>query len=272
MKKSRRTGAGGFALTLVVILAASGACNSNPTAPTTPSTPAATGGADLRLFHLSGVVTDEDGQPLPNAAVVINRYDVRLDGRPGYAVRWTETRTDGQGRYEMDFEALRNGYHSSWLQNVVAFGYAHVDTDGHEKDLQFFASSTSTVVGDFRLERRLRLAADGTATVTFRSDESICDGDASLNYEDLCRYVRITVPADGTLTVSASPSSGGATSPYLLVIEDPISGANACPCGRGTVSYPVRAGSESLVAINIPRASSQPRSYAVTTSFRAANK
>jgi hypothetical protein len=38
------------------------------------------------------------------------------------------------------------------------------------------------------------------------------------------------------------------------------------------VTYSVRAGSESLVAINIPRASSQTRSYVVTTSFRAENK
>ena len=91
-------------------------------------------------------------------------------------------------------------------------------------------------------------------------------------YEDICRYVRIIVPADGTLTVSALPSNAAATTAYLLVIEDPISNSNACPCGRETVSYPVRAGSESLVAITIPRASSQPRSYAVTTSFRADNK
>jgi hypothetical protein len=271
LKKSRRTGESASALTLVVVLAASGACNTNPAAPSTPGS-GSTVDVGLKLFHLSGVVTDEDGQPLPNAAVVINRYDGRRDGLPGYAVRWTETRTDAQGRYQMDFEALRNGYHSSWLTDIVAFGYAHVETGGHEKDLQFFASPTSSVVGDFRLDRRLRLAVDGSATVTFRPDDSICDGDASLNYEDLCRYVRIAVPSDGTLTVSALPSNGAATAPYLLVIDDPISESNSCPCGRGTVTYPVRAGSESLVAINIPRASSQTRSYVVTTSFRPENK
>jgi len=191
MKKFRRIGASASVLALVVIIAASEACNKSPAA---PSTAGPTPEVGLTLFHLSGVVTDEDGHPLPNAAVVINRYDRRLDGMPGYAVRWTETRTDAQGRYEMDFEALRNGYHASWLTNIVAFGYAHVEAGGHEKDLQFFASPTSTVVGNFRLDRSLRLAADGSATVTFRPDDSICDGDASLGYEDICRYVRIIVP------------------------------------------------------------------------------
>ena len=83
--------------------------------------------------------------------------------------------------------------------------------------------------------------------------------------------MRIAVPADGTLTVSATPSNG-APIPYLLVIEDPISGSNACPCGSGTVTYPVKAGTESLIAINIRRGFSDNRSYTVTTTFRADDK
>ena len=63
-------------------------------------------------------MADEDGLPLAGAAVVIN-YIVDEHFR----VRWTETSTDAQGRYEMDFEAMRNGYYRIiGLTDVVAEG------------------------------------------------------------------------------------------------------------------------------------------------------
>ena len=209
---------------------------------------------------------DEDGPPLAGARVVIN-------GVVGpFEVRVTTVSTDGQGRYEADFDALRNGYRGVvGLTDIATFAYAHDDSGEYEEDLRFFTSSTSTVVGDFRLHRRVRLGAGESSTVTYRPDDGVCNGDASVGFNDLCRYVRIAIPADGTLTVSATPSNGG-TVPDLLVIGDPISESNACPCGAGTVSYPVKAGTESLVAITIRRGFQDHRSYAVTTVFRADNQ
>ena len=125
-------------------------------------------------FHLSGVVTDEDGRPLAGAEVGINGVIGVL------LVRVTYTSTDAEGRYEVDFNAIRNGYRGVvGLTDIVALGYARVGSGEHEKDLRFFTSSTSTVRGDFRLDRRVRLAPDDSSTVTFRPDDSVCDGDAA---------------------------------------------------------------------------------------------
>jgi hypothetical protein len=260
-------------VTLVVFVTASGACDSNPVKPSvqaTQTTTPAAAGAVLAPFHISGVVTNEDGQPLLNAEVVINRITALGDGKPDFtAVTWTETRTDAQGRYEMDIEAARNAYHAFWLTDIVAFGYAHTDTGEYANDTQFFTSATSTVVRNFRLNRFVQLAAGDSATVTFRPDDGVCAESDFLR--TLCRHVRISVPTDGTLTVSAAPLNGVTAPAFFIVVDDPLTGG-ACPCGPGSVTYPVLAGTVSLVAIGIPPVFSQPQSYAVTTVFRPGSK
>lgn len=268
MTKSTRMRALAAGLTLAVFLAASGACDSNPTGPSNqpPPPPPPAPGLVLAPFHISGVVTDEDGRPLSNALVVINRYTLIRDGKAVTPVTWSETRTDDQGRYQMDIEAVRDAFHKRWLSNIVGFGFARVDTREYSDDFQFLTSATSTVVRNFRLNRFVQLAAGDSATVTFRPDDCVCRDDFQ---DTLCRYLRITAPVDGTLTVNVAPLNGAATA-FVSVLDD--IGDPACPCASTTVSYPMRAGETSLLAISIPPAFPQTRSYAVTTVFRPNTK
>jgi hypothetical protein len=267
MTKSTGTRTLAAGLTLAVFLAGSGACDSNPAGPSIlpPPTTSPAPGLVLAPFHVSGVVTDEDDRPLSNALVVINRYTLIKDGKAVTPVTWSETRTDAQGRYQMDIEAVRDAFHKPWLSNIVGFGFARVDTREYPDDFQFLTSATSTVVRNFRLNRFVQLAADDSATVTFRPDDSVCRDDFQAT---LCRTLRITVPADGTLTVNVAPLHGAATA-YVSVLADTDV---ACPCASATVSYPMKAGEVSLVAISIPPGFLQTRSYAVTTVFRSNTK
>jgi hypothetical protein len=268
MKKCSPTHANASWLMLAVFLAASGACDSNPARPSIqpPPPPPPVPGLVLAPFHISGVVTDADGRPLPNAKVVINRYTLISDGKAVTPVTWSETRTDVRGRYEMDIEAVRNPFRKPWLSNIVGFGFARIDTREYPDDFQFLTSATSTVVRNFRLNRFVQLAAADSATVTFLPDDSVCRDDFQ---ETLCRYLRITAPADGTLTVDVAPLNGAATALVMLLDDTEVD--IACPCGPRTVSYPVKAG-VSVVAIGIPPGFLQTRSYAVTTAWRPDSK
>jgi len=274
MKTPGRTCASG--LILVALLAATGGCDGNPTTPSpvvaAPSVPAPTPAAlTVTPFHISGVVTNEDGQPQPNAQVVINRINAVRDGKLDRSapVIWTETRTDAQGRYEMDIEAVRDPFHKPWLSSIVAWGYARVDSGVFpDEDFQYLTSTTSTVVRNFRLNRFVTVAAGASTTVTFLPDDSVCAWSDFQN--TLCRYLRVTVPEDGTLTVSATPLHGVTTPVSFVVLEG--EDLLIWQGGSGTMNYPVKAGAQILIALNMPPGFSQARSYEITTSLHAGSQ
>jgi len=252
-------------LPLALVVAMSGACDRNPAAPS-PDTPA---GPAVTPYHISGVVTDEGGQRLSNVEVLVNHYDhLGDDGKPGYPVKVTRARTDGSGQYEMDIQAVPFRIQRPWLQNIIGDGFARIDTREYPDDFQFVTASTSIVIKNFRLNRFVTLAAGESATTTFLPDDGVCAWSDFQN--TLCRYMRVTVPGDGTLTVSAAPLQGVTVPVSFVVLEG--DDQNPWQGGSGTMNYPVKAGVEFLVAMQVPPGFSQARSYAITTSFRADGK
>ena len=253
-------------VTFVLLVALTVACDRSPSAPSgqakstvLPPLPAAT-------FHVSGVVTDENGQPLADVPVQLSYFE-HLDDLP--AQREKHVRTDGAGRYEMDIQAIPNVWKKSWLQNIVGTGLAGDFALPYTKDFQFLTASGQTVVRNFRINRLVDLAAGDPATVTCRPDDSVSSW--SDFYDTLSRYVRIAVPpGDGTLTVNAVPMSGTTVPATLVVLE--TDDLLIWHGGAGTMNYRVKAGVEFLVVITMTPGFSQPRSYALTTSFRADNK
>jgi len=257
-----------YTVASLLVIALTPACNRNLWAPSGQAGgPPASSPAPQAVssFHISGVVNDEDGQVLPNIQVVINHYE-HLEG--GYPVTVTRVRTDGTGRYELDIKAVPGSYAKKWIPNIIAWGYAHIDSGEFPNDFQFIGSSTPDIVKNFRLNRFIDLAPGDSATVTFLPDDGVCTWSDFL--DTLCRYMRVTVPGEGILTVNAVPLPGVTTPVTFVVLETddllPWHG------GAGTMNYPVKTGVEFQIAMTMPPGFSQARSYAVTTSFRPYSK
>lgn len=219
---------------LAVGLALSTGCGETPPASPT-SFPSPTAAPNVSTtFEVSGIVTSEGGGPIQGAAVTINYDDVR-GGPPGFARKQARAVTDVSGRYAMTITA-----------SALDSGFAYLAGSDFESDVQLLARLPHDATQNFTLNRRQSLAIGGSVAVAFRKDDNRCGGDLAMYYELMCRYVYIEAPADGTLTVTAlgqRPGIGGAD----LVVPD----YKVWPSGVGTVSFAVKRGEVSTVALRL---------------------
>lgn len=267
-----------FACVCVAGMTMAAACDDAPPSPVGPTPPAASAPTApapapaqpvAATFHVSGTVTNEEGQPIPDNLVVLNHFEHFDDrGQPMSLATITKVRTDGAGRYAVDIAAIPDLFRRPWLPQIIGDGYAKADTAEYSNDFQFVTSTGSTVVRNFRLNRILNPGVGDSASVTFLPDDGVCTWDDS--YTTLCRYMRVTVPGEGILTVSAVPLSADTTPISFVVLETddrlPWHG------GAGTMNYPVKTGVEFLIALNMRAGFSQARPYTLTTSFHADHK
>jgi hypothetical protein len=194
-------------------------------------------------FHLSGVATDDEGQPLVGARILLNYAFSAAALRP-----WTETTTDAQGRYEADFEARLGGYFRASTAQVS------VVSDGHERDDRWFRpinnDPNQTVDLHPRVIRWIRV--DEPVSVTVADDGAPCINNVrdmpNYSIHWVCRKVRLVVPADGILTVTAVPRHAGGVQPDLTM-EGP--GELDCCFLGNPLDMPVKAGMVVKISVEI---------------------
>jgi hypothetical protein len=242
----------------VVTLSCDRATPTQPSPPP-PLPPALAPG--LADYHLSGVVTDDEGAPRAN----VNVHLTYLESLERFAIYSNvQTRTDGQGFYMLDFKAVPlPGARPAGLLNAIAFASARDDAGGYEGDHQYITATTSSISKNFRVSRFKRVTAGGEMPLTIRPDSPICNNDTQDMHpwptEWVCGIVRVVAPADGMLSVTAVAVDGG-SAPSLLQPNAPFDFDF-----NGT---PVKAGSETVICVELPWPVRAARSFVVKTSLK----
>jgi hypothetical protein len=189
-------------------------------------------------FELTGIVSDQNGSPVPGAKVsVLLGYDEVASGF-----------TDSAGAYRLSFTAAPGDNHfpmdPSGTEDAVAF--AQVERAGYERYIRYIVGTAPHLVENIRLER-INLITPGDATVlSFAPDDTVCWSDVWPGRELICEIVHVLAPSDGTFTVRARGT--GPSSPTLEVY--------ARDGGGGTHGNPstlrVTSGIEYIMVVGIP--------------------
>jgi hypothetical protein len=254
MKKTSRLRACVSGLTLVVLLAASGACDKNPAAPSAPSQPPASPVTPtLVSWELTGVATGDDGRPISNGSVRVN-----------FGKCCFEAMTDETGRYHVGFDAKPGGYSRGYATALV-----NIISDGYEVDYRWFRPANNDPHQTLDLHPRLIrwINAGESASVTVADDGVPCVNNVrdmpnySVHY--VCRTVRLLVPADGVLTAEAVSASTGVHP--LIEMEGPDI-LDCCYLGN-PLSMTVAAGMVVKVTVEILEGSPS-QTFTLTTTIR----
>ena len=211
------------------------------TQPPRPSRPTAD-------FEVAGVVTDDRGTPSPGAMVTMAHY------QGGEAAKFPAVKTDAAGNYRISFTAstLGNGFVAR--AQVVADGY-----EEYWRNIIQSAGHTS-FVENFRLPRITRIVAGSSVVLSVPSDAGLCRSDSG----EVCGYLRVTVPAEGNVSIEVVPTTANA----------PTQGVEVC-CGEnetyGSYGKPitlrVRAGVELSVGLGMRQGFTTTQTFLVKTSF-----
>jgi hypothetical protein len=225
-----------------LITGCAAACNS----PTTPTAGASQSMSSVETFAVTGIVTDVRDAPVPGAWITMRYYVggmirqalVETDASGSYAVQFTSTPFSmSDGRSAARAEVLADGFDWYW-RNVPA---------------------TSPRVENFRLRRITHIQAGGSGVVSVTTDNGTCQG----WLHGPCGRARVTVPANGNLTVEAVPTQQGADLPALEVCcvgGDEVQG--------NPITIPVLAGKEVWVELGQNRPGGIPSATVeVKTSF-----
>jgi hypothetical protein len=197
---------GGFTAVVIASAVLTSSCGDrNPTEPTetrAPSVPATVpvppapqppAPQPLQLT-LTGVVTDDEGRPIPNA---------RLTRWFGFYEQQSVS-TDASGKYKLQFSASRGSeVGPPGAENAVAFVTA--EAPGYEYTSHYILAPTDEVAQDFRMYPFQTITAGESRQVTIAPDDSVCGWDWSPGRETTCRFVRLSVPTGGVLTVEVVP-------------------------------------------------------------------
>jgi hypothetical protein len=167
-------------------------------------------------FHLTGIATDDDGDPVTGATVTLNpNGDFGGTSMSGV--------TDGAGSYHLDFD-------SPWVPgNLIAFLIAQ--SPGHDR---YVASISAPASGGHK-----RITAGESTLVTVVPRDTSCDE----NGYYFCRTVHIVVPTDGLLTTEVVPTPSTANTGLTLV-------GDVGPFGPSRVMH-VTAGTEVVVWVGM---------------------
>ena len=252
---------------LLVSVTLSAACNGGA-----PASPTPTPSRQPVTFQLTGVVTDDDGNPMSGAKVNIGF--VALDGSSGHVPGVTNE----LGVYAVDFRALpgARGFVFSgpaitqdtaalaWVQAPGCIGPLDDPLPGcaYDPDTRFISSATPQVTQNFRLHRISHVKAGESTTLTIVPADRVC-GFETLDL--ICRTLRIVVPIDGTMKVEAVRAQGASATArlYLLAV-----GLGTETTGNPT-SIAVTAGTEVMVNVGVPWGASTSQTFVVNSSVTA---
>jgi hypothetical protein len=174
------------------------ACDSpaRPLPQTQPPAPA----PQTRL-NLSGVVTDDNGAPIPDVSISLSDA---LGG--GARLR---TRTNASGRYDFD---------SPDYLSLPRFISASNAERWSVQPLEW--GTGSTAVKNLRLRRIPNVVAGQSIVVSFEQDSSLCVWEWSVSDSMSCEHFILRTEAPGLVTVEARPLDGGSI-PTFVGWENP---------------------------------------------------
>lgn len=206
------------------------ACGGNHTSPSAPSTASVVSATST--FHVAGVATDDDGNPVAGANITVQPR-VQDKSVPAVVVV-----TDGAGRYGVDFDANRDS--AGIVATVKAQSPGH-DTANYEI---IPASASQNTSQNIHLYRIKRISVGESTDVTFLPSDTSC---REVACEAVIRTVRIVVPSDGVMTIEAvrTPSTTNA------VFNMGVAGPDGEACCDTPASIPVAAGTEVVASIAV---------------------
>jgi hypothetical protein len=144
---------------------------------------------------MTGAVTNQQGGVVGGARLTIETS----------LLRFLSVETDATGRYAIDLPS--SAFPRSMRTEVDAGGY-----DSYWRDVNVPAASS--VVENFRLHQLLRIVAGDSVVVAVTPDNGSCGSDALF---DPCARLRVTVPVEGNLTITAVVTQGSAPGPRFEV-------------------------------------------------------
>jgi len=251
----------------VVIALLAAACGGRaPTAPASQPQPPKS--REAVLYQLSGVVTDDDGNPIPSAALTVDFVptDKPYDHRSVIA--------DAVGRYSIEFYGVPGGIKTSVLRGPVgtddAVALVSVGPPGcglvenvvepecaFDPDFRYVVSKATRIAQDFHLHRLTRIAAAASTIMTIAPDDRLCALGFTAQFY-VCRNIHVLASAAGMLTIEAASADGTST---LVVVGWEDAGL---PFSFSTA---VSAGQDLVVHLAVPLGLSSNRSVLVNTSI-----
>jgi hypothetical protein len=206
-------------------------------------------------YHISGIVTDENGSPIANVEVALVDHP-RND-------RKATASTDSRGHYEMVFETAGAGLFLIYVGGG----------DEYENYVtQALPSPTPEIVKNLRLRRIRTFEAGQSIAISIDPDSSLAyDGEDWSALDMVWERLHIRVADAGTLNVDARPEAGGIVPSLavfcIYVVDNCLYDWVKPPAGSGTGSLTVKANSlfEIRLAIHSVFA---PQRYEIATSLQ----
>jgi hypothetical protein len=223
---------------------------SSPTVPTTTANPSAP--VQQTTYEMTGVVTDDQGSPIPSAVVTAFLDDFVL---------W-QVNADGTGHYNVRFSSSPGFAYYPSLDPSGAAGavvIADISAPGYDPYAQFISAPAEQFARNFRLHRQRQIAAGEAATVNVSPDDGLCVTDVWPGRGMICHRIHIIPSANGLLTVEAVASDGGPAPAFFEVWR--LDGRGGLPPSPGAIR--VAPGSEVDVAIGVPWGLTAQRSFLV---------
>jgi hypothetical protein len=231
---------------VVLLLTLASACSGSNASPTAASNPSAAPSTAIppptTTFHVTGVVSEDDGNPVTGAAVTI--LNPPVSGVSGM--------TDGSGVYSLDFSVKGN------IGAGSIVGWLKVDSAGHDSSYNYLmpASGSQNILQNAHVYRIERITVgESTLLTTVRGDTACGDSD-----EFVCRTLHIVAPTDGVMTIEAVPTPSAAEAGLE------IARGSAYQCCSLTASVSVTAGTEVIANIGMWWTSTASQSFVVNTS------
>lgn len=234
------------AVALLLLTGAAGCREASPAAPSGSLSAVSSG----ERFDVTGVVSDDAGTPLAGIVVKMRFW-------LGGFIKSPAALTDAAGAYKIVFNA------DPWNEPARgrAAARAELILDGYEWYYRTVYATAPQIVENFRLHRLQRIAPGESAMLPLAPDDGMCVTELSWTLATVCRTVRVTAQASGTMTVQAI-SSGDGGQPLVSVCC--VSGNDR---GGNPVTLPVTAGTEFTVEVGLTGSISKPQSVLVKTSF-----
>jgi hypothetical protein len=203
----------GCVVLLMMLTSACGGSNSSPSAPSTPSVGPPT------TFHVTGIATEDDGNPVAGANITVKPWVDSVQK----SVLSVVVVTDGVGFYRLDFAANRDaGGFIAWVK---------AESPGHDTayyNIRPEVSTSQNASQNIHLYRIKRISAGESTVMTLLPGDSLCGGNTS---EFMCRTVHIVAPSDGLTTIES-----------VGLLSD---------TGERTASIPVTAGAEVVANVGV---------------------
>lgn len=196
---------------LVTVFLAAACEGRGPTTPTSPPPPPSTSGGpsppiESMAFEMTGIVTDDEGTPVPGAKITVWLDYVDL----------SSALTDESGGYKVNFTGVP-GLNKGPAGTEEAVAFALVEASGYEGYARYVLGTSQYLVGNIQLHRIKRITAGESAVLTISPDDTLCATDAAVGDQTICRTVRVVVASNGIMRIEAVPTQAGSKLPMLRV-------------------------------------------------------